>query len=250
MKKEWKNCIISLATLLFCVGVYVLAWAVTGNELVLPKFSNCIKSAWDLLKESWFWLAFYQTVLRVFCAFSISAVLALGFAVVSYLLPTFARICAPIIAFFRAVPTLAVLLIILVWTSASVAPIIVAFLTLFPALYASFYASLLGVDERLIEMSRVYKVPVNKRVFALYLPSVAPQAIRESVACLGLGLKLVASAEVLAGTYLSLGGLMQDAKAYLDLPLLFALVFVCVALSLVLEWLGNRIAVAVERRIR
>lgn len=250
MRKIAKNCIISLLTIAVCVGAYVLLWTVTGNELLLPNLFSCVKETGVLLASGWFWRAFSSTFLRVVLAFCISAVLAVGFAVVSYLLPAFARIFSPFIAFFRAVPTLAVLLIILVWTSAGVAPVVVAFLTLFPALYAGIYASLLGVDNDLIEMSKVYKVPDWERVIKLYLPSIAPQVVRESSASLGLGLKLVASAEVLAGTYLSMGGLMQEAKAYLDLPLLFALVFVCVLVGLALEWLGNVCAVAVQRRLQ
>lgn len=247
MQRVWKNCIVGLLTVALFVGLYLLAWVVAGNELVVPAFSDFMKSLGKLLVSGGFWRAFGTSFVRVVCAFLISLVLAVVLAVVSYLLPTFARIVAPWIAVFRAVPTLAVLLIILVWTSARVAPVVVAFLTLFPTLYTAFYTLLTGVDRDLIEMSRVYKVPVKRRIFQLYLPSIAPQAVRECSASLGLGLKLVVSAEVLAGTYLSLGGFMQDAKAYLDMPLLFALVGVCAVLGLLLESLGEVLAGVMER---
>ncbi|MBQ8684971.1 MAG: ABC transporter permease subunit [Clostridia bacterium] len=248
MRTVWKNCITGLAAVALLVIAYLFAHAVVGNELLVPSFSDCMKGLGGLLISGGFWRAFFSTFLRVLCAFTISFGLAVVFAIVAYLLPIFARFFAPIVAVLRSVPTLAVLLIVLVWTGSGVAPVVVAFLTLFPTLYAGLYAALLGVDRGLAEMSRVYRVPLKRRVFSLYLPSIAPLALREGAAALGLALKLVASAEVLAGTYASLGGLMQEAKAYLDMPLLFALVCVTFLLGLALEALGNLAALAVERR--
>ena len=52
-----------------------------------------------------------------------------------------------------------------------------------------------------------------------------------------MGLKVTVSGEVLSLTYRSLGGLMQDAKTYLQTPRLFALTLVTVLLGFALEGL-------------
>ena len=242
-----KNCIVWLTTIALICAVWIVAHKIVGNELILPDFFESVKGIGGLFSSATFWRAFGGTLLRVLRAFFISFIFAVITAVIAYLLPAFSKIFAPITAIFRSVPTLAILLIVLLATNADGAPVVVAFFTLFPTLYAGVYAALCQVDSGLVEMSKVYNVPLYKRVFSLYVPCTLPYVARVSAGALSLALKLVASAEVLASTFQSVGGMMQDAKNALDTPLLFALLIVTVCLGLVLEGLGALIAYFVER---
>ncbi len=105
------------------------------------------------------------------------------------------------------------------------------------------------VDGKLVEMSKIYRVPVRKQIFGLYLPSAAPYVLREAAAALSFSLKLTVSAEVLANTYQSLGGMMQEAKIYVEVPALFALTALVVIAGFLLEGLGAAAAYAARRRI-
>jgi NitT/TauT family transport system permease protein len=182
--------------------------------------------------------------------FFISFVFALAVAVVAYMVPWFGRIIAPMVSALRSLPTLVVLLMILIWTNAGVAPIIVAFLSLFPMLEAGIYAALRQTDKGLLEMSRIYNVSMRKRILQLYLPSAAPYVLREVGAALAFSLKVVISAEVMAATYNSLGGMMQDARLYLEMPRLFALVAITFIVGLILELTAGALAYLVERRVK
>ena len=107
------------------------------------------------------------------------------------------------------------------------------------------------MDEDLIVMSRVYNVPLKKRIFSLYLPAAAPYVLKESGAALAFSLKLVVSAEVVARTAKSLGGMMSDAKADVwGVPTLFALVVATFLTAVVLETVIALIARTVERRVK
>ena len=126
----------------------------------------------------------------------------------------------------------------------------VAFLSLFPMLYAGILAALSGVDKHLIDISRVCGTPLIRRVTAIYLPLASPYVLREAGAAVSFSLKLVVSAEVLAGTAKSLGGMMQDAKVYLELPQLFALVGVAFLIGLLLETAVGVAAAYVEKKVK
>ena len=54
----------------------------------------------------------------------------------------------------------------------------------------------------------------------------------------------------MANTYKSLGGMMQEARLYLEMPTLFALVVVTFLVGILLETLGAAIATLVERRVK
>lgn len=156
---------------------------------------------------------------------------------------------SPLVSVMRSLPTMAVILIILVWTTPVQAPVAVAFLALFPLLYSGIFSALKQVDGKLVEMSKIYRVPIRKQIFGLYLPSAAPYVLREAAAALSFSLKLTVSAEVLANTYQSIGGMMQEAKIYVEVPALFALTALVVIAGFLLEGLGAAAAYAARRRI-
>jgi NitT/TauT family transport system permease protein len=246
-KRTWRNNVITLtAAIAVCLAVWAIAYAVVGNDLLLPSFADCMRAAGELLVSSVFWTAFFSTLLRVLIAFCISFVFAAIFAVIAYMVPTFRAFFAPIIAIIRSMPVLAVLLVILVWTNGGVAPVIVAFLSLFPMLYTGILAAFSGIDQDVLEISRLHGASVFTQVFKIYLPLSSPYILRESAAALSFSLKLVVSAEVVANTARSLGGLMQDAQGY-DLPRLFALVIITFIVGLLLELLVGAFMTKVDK---
>lgn len=248
MKKSLvKNAIVCVLAVGVLLAVWAIAYFCVGNALIVPSISECFRAFLKLLLSSAFYKSFFATLIRVVFAFVLALVFAVLLAVLAYLFPYFAKFLTPIVATVRCVPVLAVLLILLVFSSAGVAPVIVAFLTLFPMLFTAFFTGLAGVDKELLEMSRVYKVSLKKQMKNLYLPAIARVGAREGIAAFSLGLKLVVSAEVLAQTAKSLGGQMQEAKAYLDMPYLFALVIGVVVLGLAIELFGAWLSGKVER---
>lgn len=240
----------TLAAFVVLAVIWSVAHLLVGNELLLPAFWDCLQRAAAFLTDGGFWTAFFATLLRVLMVFVVSFIFAAIFAFISYMVAWFERFFAPFIAFLRATPVLAALLVILVWVGVGVAPVVVAFLSLFPMLYTGVLAALRGVDSGIEEMNRVYNVPLKKQILQFYLPTIAPYVIREGSGGLAFSLKLVVSAEVLANTYQSLGGLMQEAKLYYEMPALFALVLLVCLFGFLLETLGMVIANALERRAR
>lgn len=255
LKKFFKNPfvqkgIFTLAAFLFLALVWSIAYVAVGNGYLVPSLLQTVKEGISLLGKSSFYTAFFSTLLRAFIAFSISFVLAVVFAVISYTVEAFSKFFAPILSFLRSLPTMAVLLMILLWTSARSAPVVISCLVLFPMLYSSILSALSGVDKGLLEMSEVYKVPLKDRIRKLYLPAVMPHACKEGAAALSFSLKLTVSAEVMSNTFESLGGQMQNASLYGQIPTLFALVLLSFFAGFFLECIGYAVARAVERRTR
>ena len=251
MKKLiWKNVLQTLAAIGFLIGVWLFAYFSVGNELLVPSFKESVKECGALLKNSAFWLGLWNSLQRTLFAFLISFVFALIFAVIAYLLPWFANFIAPIVSALRSMPVLAVLLILLsVWGAAN-APVAVAFMSLFPMLYTGIFAGLSSVDKKLVAASRVHGAGVYRRVVAIYLPLSAPYVLREAGGGISFALKLVVSAEILANTARSMGGMMQEARVYSSVPQLFALVGVTFFVGLVLETVFTILAVVAEKKMQ
>ena len=250
MKKLlWKNIWQAVVAILFLIAVWVVAYFATGNELLIPSFSTSVKEVGVLFASGGFWQGFGMSILRALCAFALSFVAAVIFAVVAYLYPSLKAFFTPIVSALRSLPVLAVLLILLSFLGAGEAPVAVAFLSLFPMLYAGILAGLSSVDKKLIEVSRVEGTPLYRRVSAIYLPLSAPYILKEAGAALSFSVKLVVSAEVLANTAQSLGGMMQEARVYAEIPQLFALVGVAFVAGLLMELAVALLAETAERKV-
>ncbi len=230
-----KNLIFSAASLLFLWLVWLIAAAAVKNEYILPPFGAACSAAGRLLVDAAFWRAFGNTFLRTVVAFLASALLGVGLALVADLHPFIRAFFAPVVSVLRTVPTMAVILILLLWTSPSAAPVIVALLVLFPAFYAATLAAVDDVKARYGELAEAFRISAGRRIFQMVLPLSAPSVLGQAGSILSMGLKITISGEVLSNTFRSLGGMMQEAKMFVEMPTLMALTLLSVVVGFLLE---------------
>jgi len=242
-----KNFLLSLFALLALWGAWLTVSAVVKNDYILPSFSRTVSAAWELMGQADFWTAFSQTLLRTLLAFVLSVPLGVGLALLSALNGGVRAFLAPFVSILRTVPTMAVVLILLLWAGHTAAPVIVAMLVLFPAVYAAALAAYDGVTAQFGMLTRAYGVGTGQKIWRMYLPLSASVLLPQAGSVASLGLKITISGEVLANTYRSLGGMMQDAKMYLEMPRLLALTIVSLLLGFALEGLCVLIARLVMR---
>lgn len=230
-----KNFLFSLLAVLFLWLVWVIAYFIVANDYVLPSFWETFSAMGEILSGGAFWRAFGNTFLRTLWAFLISLFLGTGLSLLAVLNGGVRAFFAPVVSVLRTVPTMAVILILLLWTSPSAAPVIVSVLVLLPAVYAAALAALDEAESNYGELVRAFKVGAGRKIFKMYLPLAAPSVLGQAGSVFSMGLKITVSGEVLASTYRSLGGLMQEAKMYIDMPALLALTLVTVLLGFLLE---------------
>lgn len=225
----------SALAVIFLWLAWVISYFIVKNDYILPSFWETFSAVGDYLASGTFWFAFAKTYLRTFLAFLFSLLFGVGFAVLARSVPFMRAFLAPVVSVLRTVPTMAIILILLLWTTPSVAPVIVAIFVLFPAVYAAALASLDEVEAEYGKLVRAFRVNRKRQIFKLYLPLCAPPLLKQSGAIFSMGLKVTVSGEVLAATYRSLGGLIQEAKMYVQMPELIALTLLTVLLGFLLE---------------
>lgn len=237
------NILFSVSAVAVMILVWVIAYYCIKNDYIIPSFGDTVVSIWrDCLISGPFWLAFGNTVLRTLLAFAVSFVMAAALACVCALSKKTAAFVTPFMVFFRTLPTLAVILVLLIWTNPRVAPVIVTALVLFPMIHARLYAALDGIDGGIRQMVKVYKIPKKEAVFKIYLPLIAPEVLPQTGADISLGLKVMISAEVLASTFKSLGGMMQEARLFLEMPRFAALTILSVIMGLIVDIAFSQLA--------
>ncbi len=236
MKKGW---LLNLITPLISIGCALILWSIMAfiidSEYILPSITQTLGALWNLLKYPPFYLAFFSTLLRSVIAFIISYVIATVLAYLSAKIDRARRLIKPIISIIRALPTIAVVLLLLFWTNSNVAPVIVTILVVLPTLYTNLTASFCGIDKEQLQMCALFNVPKKKVVKMVVLPQIAPDMWQACGAGLSLNLKLMVAAEVLSQTANSMGYLLNTSKVYFEIANMLALVLVSVLAGLIIE---------------
>ena len=132
---------------------------------------------------------------------------------------------------------MAVIILALLWFTKNNVPIFVCFLMCYPVVYTSILKGLQEVNKDLLEMAYIFKVKQRYILKDLYLPQVRPYIESALGMIIGLSLKVVIAAEVLAVPKYSMGYNLLSAKSYLETETLFAWVVIIVILSSLCEML-------------
>lgn len=221
------------------VGVILLVWfigaAAVGIEMILPTPARAFEEFFRLFGEKEFWTAVGNTLARTLVSFALGFAVAAITATLSAFVKPAGKIIAPVITVLRSVPTMSIILIAVIALRSTEAPVLVTFLIVYPLLHASFERALESVDPYAVNMSRVFRVPVVKRIFRLYVPAVLPDVFAASKSNVSLALKVMIASEVLAQTFDSMGVNMQISRIYLDTALLMGWTIMAILLSFALE---------------
>ena len=223
-------------SLLLFVAVWQIAASALGVELILPTPASTFREFFAAFASGRFWASLGMSVLRTLVGFALSFVFALALAVLGKWSENFARFLSPLVTILRAVPTIAVIFIFMVFLSEGRLPVLISFLIVFPMLYEGFLAALRGVSGELADMSRLYRVPKSVQLRKFYIPAILPALFSVSRSAVGLNLKVVVAAEAIAYSELSLGRLLQNAGiSPLDGARLLAYTLMAVLVSFLLE---------------
>ncbi|MDE5654757.1 MAG: ABC transporter permease subunit [Clostridia bacterium] len=229
------NYTLPIVTVIMIVVVYAIISKVVGVELITPSVRSTLKEFFVMFGKGDFYKAVGGTLWRAFIAYILSFVLAFALATLTKFWKPLRRAFSPIVALVRVLPTMSLILLALIWFNSFQSTVLVAFFVIFPMLYTGFCDAIEGVDKDLIEMSRVYGVDKRRLVTQLYIPQALPSVFTCIKSSVGLNLKLVISAEVLAQTADSMGLYMQLAKINLDTAVLLAWTMVAILLGGVIE---------------
>lgn len=234
-KNAIANILYPIASFGLVLSIWAIASAVKNNGALLPMPDEVIVKTFKLFGDGEFWLSLGWTLARTFLCFAISFALAFVLAVAGGFFKPIHRIVSPIVAILRAVPTMAVILIIMIWVDYQRAPVYIGFLIAFPILYSAFYSAITGVDKDLVEMTNVYKVGAFDKIAYLYAPQIASGVFDVSQSTISLTLKVIIASEVLCYTRDSIGFGMKAANLSFEIANLLAWTVAAVLLSFALE---------------
>lgn len=237
--KSKKDKIVNLILIIIPFACILLIWQIGSlftNEFILPSVGETFTALLSVFAKSKFYVALFGTLLRTLIAFLISFLLAFVLAILTRINQKAEVVIGTVVSVLRALPTIAVVLILLLWTSSNVAAVVVTSLVVLPTTYSSLKDALFSVDDDLIKVLKLYGVDDKKLLKDVYTPAILPSTLLAIGNGLSLNLKLMVAAEVIAATANSIGYLLNSAKVNFEMPTMIAIVFVTVFIGILVEW--------------
>jgi len=228
-----------IATIVSFTIIVAIWWVLAETRFrltgIIPSPAATLQIIREEMQKDSFFEAVFSTMERSFISFFISFTIASILAVSAHHKKVIGHLLDPFIVLCRAMPTMALILILLITVGSRMLPVVVAFLVVFPLCYENMRAAIAETDTRLITMARVFKVPKMQQITGIYIPAMLPLIFSSIIAGFGLNIKVVISAEVMGLPAMSIGHLILFAQQGFNFGTSFAWLVVAVILCLVCE---------------
>ena len=223
---------------------WILIWEAASrivsrnNELlilILPSPFTVFKKWYELAFTEPFIRAELTTLARVFLGFFIGVFSGIILGVFTHISKIIYSIFSPILKIFRAVPVVAIIILMYLLFDSATLPIIIVCLMVLPIIWQTVHDGLDNTDKKLIEMANVYNLTPIRTIFLIKLPHLIPSFITSCVNSLGLAWKSGVAAEVICLPDESLGKLLWKSKGNIDYDEVYAVTLTVVFLSIIIE---------------
>lgn len=220
-------------------AIWIAAWQLlsllVGHGVLLPSPFATFRRLAELLGEGEFYLAIGSTFVRVMAGFLIGAftgvLLAVACAASSWLRAVF----SPFIAVARSTPFASFIILALLWLKTGQVPVLTAAIMTLPIVYEGVREGIASTDEGMLHMARLYEFRPYDTLRYIWVPSVRPYLMASTASSMGLAFKAAVAAEVIGSPRYAIGGLLSDAKVYLETTDLFAVTAALIILSVFIE---------------
>ncbi|WP_320194482.1 ABC transporter permease [Agrobacterium rosae] len=198
-------------------AVVIIGWeflvraGLVGGRLMPPP-SRILATVQELLVSGELLTHIWVTLKRVLFGFALGAAAGTILGAFTGFLPRLARILDPTLQALRAIPSIAWVPLFILWFGIfEASKIALIGVGVFFPVYLGVYGAVVGVDRRIVEVGRVYRLSAFDLVRRILLPSILPDYVLALRSGLGLGWMFVVAAEFM-GASEGLGYLLVDGQ--------------------------------------
>lgn len=221
--------------LLFWLLVWQAASLVLKQEILLASPVSVAERLSVLMKESDFWASVVFSFTRIITGFLLALVCGIVLAVASFCSRIVSFLVNPLMSVAKSTPVASFIILCLIWIPSRNLSVFISFLIVLPVIYTNILEGINKTDRKLLEMAKVFKIPLWRRIVFIYLSQILPYLISACTVTLGMSWKAGVAAEVIGVPSGSIGEKLYQAKIYLDTPDLFAWTAVIIVISFLFE---------------
>ena len=230
-RNKRKNRIANTLAVCFWLCAWQAASVCIGQKLILVSPLEVCDALLALLPTADFWHRVGFSALRILTGFVLAVTVGLLLGACGARWRWFGTLVGPVMQLIRAMPVASFVILALLWVRSANLSVIVSFTHVLPVVYAGVLGGIADTDPKLLEMAKVYRLPLTARLRYIWLPGIFPSFCESCIAAMGMCWKSGVSAEVIGLPDHSVGDALYRAKITLSTGELFAWTFVIILLS-------------------
>ena len=239
--------------ILISIAFWLLLWQIlslsVGQKLLLCSPVEAAIKLVELAVLKEFWFAILLSLGRIVLGFAIAVIAGIALAALASRFDMVKTLLAPAVFTIKTAPVASFIILLLIWLSSSSLSVVISFMMAMPIVYEGALAGIAEVDNQLIEMADVFRLPLFRRIRYIYLSQIMPYFKTACETSAGLCFKAGIAAEVIAMPSGTIGERLYQAKIYLDTPELFAWTIVVILLSAALTKLVSPLLANLVHRL-
>ena len=171
------------------------------NSYVLPSPAKVLEAFWKMLESGELFADITISFVRVLRGFSIAFLLAFVIAAFRIFLPNSAAYYEHILEFFRNVPPLSMIPLLILWCGIgeTTKTVIIVLASFFP-MYLSIVKGFMGCDKRLLEVGDVFGYTRSKKFMRIVLPAAMADILVGMRIGMGYSWRAIIGAEMVAAS--------------------------------------------------
>ncbi len=230
---------------LFSIAIVILFWAVAPyagwlNPLFFPTIPELLKAFATLWQQGYLDMTLGQhieaSLYRVLAALFFAVITALPLGILMGLNKIAKAVVDPFIDFYRPIPPLAYLPLIVIWFGiGEVSKVLLIYLAIFAPLVIATSEAVRRVDRNRIQVVRCLGAGYGQVVRLVILPAILPDIITGLRIALGVGWSTLVAAELIAANQ-GLGFMVESAAQFLSTEVVVAGIIIIAFIALIIEF--------------
>ena len=221
------------------IAFWLILWQIGAdliqNRILLVSPIDTLHALSVLIVSADFWGAIWFSFARISLGFLIAFAGGLLTGTLAYWKPIVDEFLAPPIHFMKSIPVASFVILALIWTGSKNLSVFISFIVVYPMIHVNTLAGLQSTDPKLLEMAKVFRVPLWRKAMSIYRISLYPYLASAMKTALGMGFKSGIAAEVIGVPDGSIGEGLYLSKIYLSTAELFAWTIVIICVSVLFE---------------
>jgi len=223
---------------LLVLGLWLIVWSlislrVSAFYLPSPLETGKALFALFLLKETY--IIIVMSLFRVLAGLILAIFLGVTTGLLAGVSTGVYKFLQPILVAIKSTPVVSFIILAMIYMNKAYVPSFCGMLLCYPIIYYNVIEGYRTVDSELINMSKVYNVPMKRQLLRLYIPSMAPYIFAGILTSIGIGWKGTIAAEVISVLQTSIGNEIYSGKIYLDTEAVFSWTIIIIICSLAIE---------------
>jgi len=221
------------ALILWYIGTTYNWW----NAYIVPPPQAVWNSACELCYSGLLWRHIYTSLYRVIVGFLLAFIVAFPLGIVLSLKPSWQSLLGPTLEFFRNVPPLAMLPILILWFGiGETSKLIIVILATFFPIFLNTLEGMTHYDNNLLEVGTVFGYPPHRLFWHIRLPQALPFIFVGIRLGFGYSWRSLIGAEMIAAAS-GLGYMILDGEEMARPEIVVLGIFVIGIMGILTDWL-------------